>query len=141
MEAGNNGNGMFNSISIATSVAIGLHFIRKLRTKLLSVSKAPKGYTWGGHKLPLNKIDSPVLRNILNEEFPDHYPICDGDGYANKELRIISAPTKFDRKAMHGVDVEKFMLDQLEREVSREIDRTTEYPTRLWARIDLRGHL
>jgi len=123
MEAGNNEYSMFNSISIATSIAIGLHFIRKLRMKLLSVSKAPKGYTWGGHKLPLNKIDSPVLRKILIEEFPDHYPIFEGDRYASKELRLISAPTRFDRKAMHGVDVEKLLLEQLERETKRDIDK------------------
>ena len=110
---------MFVSISIATSVAIGLHFIRKIRKKLLSVSKAPKGYTW-----ETVKFDSPVLRKILDEEFPDHYPIFEGDWYANKELRILSVPTKFDRKAMHGVDIEKLMLEQLEREVSREIDRS-----------------
>ena len=138
---------MFVSISIATSVAIGLHFIRKLRLKLLSASKAPKGYTW-----ETVKFDSPVLRKILNEEFPDHFPIVEGDGYASKELRILaaqakckelqllSAQTKFDRKAMHGADVEKLMLEQLEREVRREIDIATEYPTKLWARIDLRGH-
>ena len=114
---------MFTSISIATSVAIGLHFIRKLRKKLLSVSKAPKGYTWGGHKLPLNKIDSPLLRKILSEEFLDHYPIFEGDGYAHKELRIISAPSKFDRRAMHGVDVEKLLLEQLERDCMRDLDQ------------------
>ena len=127
MEAGNNEDGMFNSISIATSIAIGLHFIRKLRKKF-SVSEAPKGYTWGGTETPgkINvnfNFDSPVLRKILNEEFPDHYPIYDGDGYANKEMRIISAPPTFDRKAMHGVDVETLMLEQLGREVSREIDK------------------
>lgn len=117
---------MFNSISIATSVAIGLHFIRKLRRKF-SVSKAKNDYTWGSPETPVKmninfNFESPVLRKILNEEFPDHYPIFEGDGYASKELRILSVPSNFDRKAMHGVDIEKLMLEQLEREISRDID-------------------
>ena len=117
---------MFNSISIATSIAIGLHFIRKLRRKF-SVSKAQNDYTWGSPETPVKmninfNFESPVLRGILNEEFPDHYPIFEGDGYASKELRILSVPSNFDRKAMHGVDIEKLMLEQLEREISRDID-------------------
>lgn len=117
---------MFNSISIATSVAIGLHFIRKLRQKF-AVAQQQKGYTWGGPdnpgKMNINfNFESPVLRGILNEEFPDHYPIFEGDGYASKELQILSVPSNFDRKAMHGVDIEKLMLEQLEREISRDID-------------------
>lgn len=118
---------MFTSISIATSVAIGLHFIRKLRRKF-SVSEATKGYTWGGPETPgkINvnfKFESTVLNKILNEEFPDHYPIFEGDEYANKELRILFSSTKNDSKAMHGVDVEKLMLNQLEREIRRDIDK------------------
>ena len=134
---------MYTSISIATSIAIGLHFIRKLRRKFAVAPKNYPGCIWGGPGTPMrmpNDFYCAWLRGILNEEFPDHYPIFEGDGYASKKLRIISAPAKFDRKAMHGVDIEKLLLEQLEREVSREIDRTTEYPTRLWASIDLRGH-
>ena len=128
MEAGNNGDRMFTSISIATSIAIGLHFMRKLRQKF---AEAPKnnpypGCIWGGPETPMrmpNDFYGAWLRGILNEEFPDHYPIFEGDGYASKELQIISAPTKFDRKAMHGIDIEKLMLEQLEREISRDIDK------------------
>ena len=105
---------MFTSISIATSVAIGLHFIRKLRRKFAEAPKNYPGCIWGGPETQMrmpNDFYCAWLRGILNEEFPDHYPIFEGDGYASKELRIISAPTKFDRKAMHGVDIEKLMLD------------------------------
>lgn len=117
---------MFTSISIATSVAIGLHFIRKLRRKFAEAPKNYPGCIWGGPGTPIrmpNDFYCACLRGILNEEFPDHYPIFEGDGYASKELRILFTSTKNDRKAMHGVDVEKLMLEQLEREISREIDK------------------
>ena len=117
---------MFTSISIATSVAIGLHFIRKLRRKFAEAPKNYPGCIWGGPETPMrmpNDFYCAWLRGILNEEFPDHYPIFEGDGYASKELRIISVPTKFDRRAMHGVDVEKLMLEQLEREIQRDFDK------------------
>lgn len=116
---------MFTSISIATSVAIGLHFIRKLRRKLMVAPKNYPGCIWGGPETPMrmpNDFYCAWLRGIFNEEFPDHYPIFEGDGYASKELQILSAPTRFDRKAMHGVDVEKLMLEQLGREMSQDID-------------------
>ena len=116
---------MFTSISIATSIAIGLHFIRKLRRKFAEAPKNYPGCIWGGPETPMrmpNDFYCAWLRGILNEEFPDHYPIFEGDGYASKELRILSVPTNFDRRAMHGVDVEKLMLEQLEREMSQDID-------------------
>ena len=116
---------MFVSISIATSVAIVLHFMRKIRRKFAEAPKNYPGCIWGGPGTPMrmpNDFYCAWLRGILNEEFPDHYPIFEGDGYASKELRILSVPSNFDRKAMHGVDIEKLMLEQLEREISRDID-------------------
>lgn len=120
---------MFTSISIATSVAIGLHFIRKLRRKFAVAAANAKlknypGCIWGGPETPMkmpNDFYCAWLRGIRNNEFPDHYPIFEGDGYASKELRIISVPAKFDRRTMHGVDIEKMLLEQLEREAMRDI--------------------
>lgn len=133
---------MFSSISIATSVAIGLHFARKLRRKfqvahdekIQAILRKYPWITWGG---PGNKIQ---VCNALNQE--DRRKLPDDNGgiitsadlgraYHDKSLmmivgkpgagkRALNAPPE-DINRMHGFDVEQILMDTLNDDVQDEI--------------------
>lgn len=136
---------MFSSISIATSVAIGLHFARKLRRKfqvahdenIQAILRKYPWITWGGPGNPVKIQVCDALNQGERRELPDDIggiiKSADfGRAYHDKSLtmivgkpgtgkRFVNAPPE-DIDRMHGFDVEKMFNDAVQDEIRSYID-------------------
>lgn len=126
---------MFVSISIATSVAIGLHFARKLRRKFQvahdeKIQATLRKYPWciwGGPgnpgKIHVRNLPNDIGGIITSADF--------GRAYHEKSLTMIIGKTDAGKRAlnappvdinrMHGFDVEQILIDTVQDAVPDEI--------------------